>query len=500
MSIRDRISRALSRKETPVPEASPGKDLQGKKDYIPELDTGYDAGISFADYLGGGSNGDLRALEAIRLYRKCTPFFQSVSMRAEAFSSLPIRVYNKKTKEFVDTHPILDLLKKPNPQDSATSFLKAYSSFYDITGEAFFMITGDAGSEPLEIYTAKPQEVTIEASTKPYTLGAAGVYYWQTPYFVEQYFLDQVNELGGSYRYWNRDYTREFAQVRDFNPSGAVNSLRGLPKAAPLWLQIQQFILADTNNKSLLSRGARPSVAWVSKLDEPLTDEQFQRWKEQVQSYEGAINAGRQVLVDNVEPKLISTTNKDMEFANNRKTVREDIFSAYGIPLALISSSSMTMDNLKVANLLLYENAVLPMADNLLDELTRLLMPRYKASEDLCLSYNPIDIPALKARSIGEAGELQKVGILTDNELRSRVGYESLGESGDSVYKPSSSVPAERDVYTGDNLSDPDNAEKARALGSFRAHCKTIVRPDGSRAFSDDQIEILSRDLGLSNP
>src|SRR6478609_5959702 len=50
-----------------------------------------DFGMSFADYLGG-TNGDLRALEAIRLYKNCTPFFQAVSMRAEAFSSIPIRV------------------------------------------------------------------------------------------------------------------------------------------------------------------------------------------------------------------------------------------------------------------------------------------------------------------------------------------------------------------------------------------------------------------------
>ncbi len=478
-------------KGTPAPEIE-------KKGYLESVGGGYsDLPFSFADYLGSGLNGDLRAVEAVRLYRQCTPFFQSVSMRAEAFSSLPLRVYDKKTKTFLETHPILDLLNKPNPQDSRTSFLKAYSSFYDITGEAFFMVTGDKGSEPLEIYVARPQEVTIQASNVPSNLGAPGVYYWQSTYFAEIYNLDPSNELGGSYRYWNREGTREFAQVKDFNPLASVNCLRGMPKAAPLWLQIQQFILADTNNKSLLSRGARPSVAWVSKLDEPLTDEQYQRWKEQVQNYEGAINAGRQVLVDNVEPKMISTTNKDMEFAENRKVVRDDIFSAYGIPLSAISSESMTMDNLKVSGLLFYENAVLPMADNLLDELTRLLMPRYRASEDLCLAYNPIDIQALKARAIGETIELAKGGILTDNELRARVGYESV-DGGDSIYKPSGLAPAGSDRVTSDNLLSPDNAEKARSLENFREHCKTIVRPDGSRVFSDPEVEVMARGYGLS--
>lgn len=454
-----------------------------------------DFGISFADYLGG-TNGDLRALEAIRLYKNCTPFYQAVSMRAEGFSSIPIRVWDKKAKVFLDNHPILALLERPNPQQSKTAFLKAFSSFYDIAGESFFMITGDRGKEPVEIYIPKPQEVLIQASPKASKLGAAGQYYWYSTYFSEIYYLSETDELGGMYRYWNREESREFAQIKEFDPMSSVNCLRGMPKAAPLWLQIQQFILADTNNKSVLSRGARPSVAWVSRLDEPLTDSQFQRWKDQVSSYEGALNAGRQVLVDNVEPKIISTTNKDMEFSQNRKTVREDIFSAYGIPLSMISAESMTMDNLKVSGLLLWENAILPLADNLLDELSRILLPRYKGSENLVLAYNPIDIQALKARAIAETSELQKTSILTDNELRTRVGYEELTD-GDSVWKLAGSLPAESDKFTGDNLKKPDAGSKERQLQAFRDHCKTITRKDGSRVFSDVEVETMAREQGL---
>jgi len=450
------------------------------------------ADVSFADYLGG-SNGDLRALESCRLYKACTPFYQSVSMRAEAFSSIPVRVYDKKSKAFIDKHPILDLLNNPNPQQSATALLKALSSFYDITGEAFVMVTGER--EPLEIYTAKPQEVIIEASNKPDKLGAAGVYYWYSTYFNDVFYLSE-SELGGRYRYYSRSGDREIAQIKEFNPLSSVNSLRGMPRAAPLWLQIQQFILADTNNRSVLSRGARPSVAWVSKLDEPLTDTQYQRWKEQVQSYEGALNAGRQVLVDNAEPKVLSTTNKDMEFSLNRKTVREDIFSTYGIPLSMISSESMTMDNLKVSGVLFYENSVLPHADNLLDELTRVLMPRYKGSENLCLSYNPIDISALKGRAIDETKSLQIAQILTDNELRTRVGYEELSD-GDTLWKPAGMLPAQSDRFTSDNLQAPDNAEKARSLKAFVDHCKEVVRKDGSRVFSDVEVEVMARNQGL---
>ncbi len=448
----------------------------------------------FIDFLGGVNGaGDLRALEAARLYKKCTPFFQSVSMISAAFSSVPIRVYDKKNKVFIDDHPILDLLSKPNPEQSGSEFLKTYSSFFNIAGESFLIATGDQGREPLELFAARPQDVLINASNNPGDFGAAGDYVWSTGFFSERYKLSD-SELGGSFRYWNKSNDRELWQAREFNPTGSSNNLRGLSKATPLWPEIQQFILANTNNQSVLSKGARPSIAWVSQLDEPLTDDQYERWKEQVVSYEGALNAGRQILVDNVKPEVVSTTNKDMEFSENRKTVRQDIFSCFNIPLALISAESMTLDNLKTSTLLFWDMAVLPHADDLLDELTLFLMPRYKDSENFVLSYNKIDIQALKEQAIDEVITISKAAILTDNELRTRVGYEEV-EGGDSVFKPGNLLPALMDRFTGDNLQDPDNAEKA--LEDYRNHCKAIVRDNGDRVFSDVEVDLMAKEYGL---
>ena len=461
-----------------------------------EVKQGYSGSpLSFYNFLNGGSLGDLRALEAIRLYKRCMPFFRAVEMRAEAFSSIPIRIKDTSTGEFVDSHPALDLIGqggKPNPAESLTNFLKGYSTFRDVTGQSFLIASGMRGRDPQEILNAKPQEIidgTVnQCATQIYDI--PGSYMWNTDNFNETYSVDPVVDDSKTFRYWNKMESRELWASGEFNPTAGSGSGRGMSKAAPISAEIQQFIEGNTNNLSVLKRGARPSVAWVSQLDEPLTEPQYERWKEQVLSYEGALNAGKQILVDAVEPKVISTTNKDMEFKDLKQAVRTDIFVEYQIPLALVSPEQMTLDNLKTSVFQLFDLSVLPHADNLLEELTLFLMPRYKNSENLVFTYNPVDIEPLKERALEQTSKLQKIMIATDNELRSKVGMVEI-EGGDSVFKPMNQVPSDE---TGTNQTSVDNA---KALASFEEHCREIKKPCGERSFSDVEIDIMAKEQNL---
>lgn len=459
------------------------------------------AGGSFYDYLRTGDNTqDLAAMECTRLYKKCLPFYDSVSRRCEAFSSIPIRAFDTKLDEFVES-PLLELLNKPNPTQSGTSFKKALSSFYDIAGEVFIIATVSTKGEPLELYVVRPQDVTVTASK------SSGINPIAESYLVSNTRIVETYTLQSDFRYRNKLGNREIWHIREFNPNWCMETLRGLPKAAPLFLQIQQFIAADTNNQSTLDRGGRPSLAWVWQHDDPMTDEQYEHWVEQVKGYEGAINAGRQVLLDNMDIKVVSQNMRDMEFSINRKTVKEDIYSAFGIPLPLVSSASMTMDNLKVSNALFYEQSVLPHTDNLIDELTRFLMPMFK-TPDVVLTYNPIDIQPLKERMIDEAKTMQTMNIATLNELREQVGFETL-EGGDVIYQPMGLMPM--DASEQDEPAENESAEVSGdpaqegieeandKMARFKAYMKTIKSADGKPAFSDEYINSTAITLYAKN-
>lgn len=458
------------------------------------------APFAFADFLGAAGLGDLQAIECIRLYKKCAPLFNAVNMRAEAFSSIPIHVYDKKAKTFVDqTHPILELLAKPNAMQSGSSFLKWYSSYFDICGEAFLIATGPQASNkgPLEILQASPASITVRPAMEWNTIGFPGSYFLSNPNGTANYELEERAE---GFRYWNASKDQELWQAKEFNPSQSANNLRGLSKVSPSWLQIQQFIEADQNNYSILKRGGRPSIAWVWDGVEGMTDAQYQRMKEQVLAYEGAINAGRQVILDKMKLENIGMNNKDMEFAQNRKTVKEDIYGTFYIPLPLVSSSQMTLDNLATSTLMFYDMSVLPLTDNLYDELTRFLMPRYKGSENLCLKYNENDINVLKERAIARADKLAKLYVLTDNEVRTSIGYEKTS-AGNEVYKPTNVAVPKDDSEPAP--ADPNNPAPEPVSSAARKQYVKQLRGmksasgSGKRLFSDEAIEQMADDMGL---
>lgn len=421
--------------------------------------------MAFVDYLGYTGNYDLMAVEAVRLYKKCKPLFHAVNIRANAFAQLPIIVADKKGKPV--EHEVLELLSNPNPSMSGRMFLRDLSVYFDVCGVAYMYMTGNVLQPPLEMFTISPQDIAITIGTR--YVGAQNSFNISQPQ-VQANFTMSDSELGGTYRYYAGD-DKELAQVLDVSPGSLSESNRAHSPAATLWLQIQQFIEADTNNYSLLKRGARPSVAWAWKHEEPMTNEQYQRWVEQVKAYEGASNAGRQVLVDNLEPKVISQNNRDMEFAQNRKAVSNDIYTAYNIPLALVSDESMTMDNLKVSTAIMYDMAVLPHADKILSVMTKALMPRYKNSEGLYLTYDRSEIPALRERTWQEAKLMMETGALERNEIRAQVGYDPVEDDdmGEEAGKP---------------IEDDEK--------SYRSYLSGLKDETGKAVFTKAEIDIMS--------
>ena len=139
----------------------------------------------------------------------------------------------------------------------------------------------------------------------------------------------------------------------------------------------------------------------------------------------------------------------------------------------------MTMDNLKVSGIQLYDNAVLPLLNGFLSELSQLLLPYYRDAIGYKIGYSVSDIDALRTREIDSVSLQSKIGVLTDNELRTMLGYESV-TGGDVIYKPANLVQVGQDVDTGSNIEE--------AKKRFVEHMREIKNTDGSRAFSDEYI------------
>ena len=424
---------------------------------------------SFADYLLGNQQYDLYALEAVNLYRQCMPFYDSVNRRAGAFSALPIQLYNENTDEYSKSNAMLDIIKNPNPMQSSMAFLKSLSTNFDINGEVFLLVTGY--DTPMEMYAINASYVT-PTSTNQSSIPVS--YLYSDGRTSERFYIDESMRYGDRYRYWNEEGTRQLWSIRDVNPT-FVNTFRGLSKASPLYLEIQQFISANTNNYSILKRGGRPSLVWSWQHVDPMTDDQFERMKEQLNAYAGDGNAGKQIIADNLKPEYISHSNNEMQFKENKASVREDIYTTFGIPLSLVHAGTMTMNNLQVANIIFYEQSVLELADFLLGELSACLLPMMTKKKQLCYTYSIFDIQCLKERTYSETQTLQKSGLLTDNELRANVGYARL-DGGDVVWKSTLTSTADAIIELNDSKVEYNEAlaEKADADAELTESTTTI--------------------------
>jgi phage portal protein BeeE len=373
------------------------------------------------------------------------------------FCSIPIRVWDTKEKVWVDDHPINGLLKRPSAFSTTNEFLRNLAINYLVTGNSFLVQTGDLNRPPLEINNVSPMNLTINRAQDGHpgnyqvTTTAGSIIFDRTPVTSR----DSRDRLG-DFRFVDRTGGREIWQARTFNPTvdAQSGSFFGLSPLTAVFYEIKQFIESSVHNWSLLKRGARPTGAMSS--EQQLTDDQFQKLQAEINNqYTGSENSGRPYLLENGMKWIeMSMTNRDMDFMGLKKMVSEALYNQYKIPLPLISGDQMTLNNLETANLSLFDNAVVPLTKYLYSELTLFTLRRYPGSEDLILSFDPHDIPALEGRRIEGVEKLSRIGVLTTNELRAKLGYEEV-DGGSDILKPANLLPLMNDQFTGDNLDKP---------------------------------------------
>jgi HK97 family phage portal protein len=439
--------------------------------------------LSFAEFLLNGGNFDLGVREALRLYSKCLPLFNAIDTRAEAFSDIPLKIWDKAAQDFLSGHKALDLMAEPNAAQSYDEFAYELLSFSDATGNAFMVASGRVERPPLEISNVPPWMITFGTGSRFGILHMPETVQVSMQHGTE--FFEGVEE-SGRIRYFNRDRDKELWHIRSFNPFRSGGNFWGMSRARAAWLEIQQYISGNNNNLSQLKRGTRLSMAWVNNRDVELTENQWARMQEEAQKYKGDTNAGGTPILDGMDVKTIQQTNRDMEYAELDNATLKKISLAYKIPLAMVVDKATTFNNLATSNIQLYDRAILPATGRAYSELTRFILSRYDNSENLRFWYNDLDIEALRQRALENAMKRSKIGVNTDNEIRSDLGDEAV-EGGDVLYKANTMIPVGQDLVTDDNLDKPA-ATKSRFIEIMRKQAPGV---------SEEELERMARERGL---
>lgn len=331
-----------------------------------------------------------------------------VRLTAETASAIPMLIYENARE--LDSHPMLDLLKRPNAQQPGQTFMETLLGYLLVSGNAYVeLVEAQAGSR--ELHALRPDRV------KP-TIGRDG---WVSGYEYS---------VGTKRRNHSIDEAGESAvlHLKMFHP---LDDHYGFPPMQAALMALDVHNSANQWNKALLDNSARPSGALVysSKEDANLSEEQFARLKAELEEgYTGAKSAGRPLLLEGgLDWKAMGYSPRDMDFVDGRNAAARDIALAFGVPPMLLGiPGDNTYANYAEANRAFTRQTVLPLINRVLDAYSAWLQPRFGDDLKLAIDEDRVEGLSIERNAVWE--RMASAEFLTDAEKRQAVGYSLLKE------------------------------------------------------------------------
>ncbi len=354
---------------------------------------------------------------AVEGYSKNVIAYRAINMIASSSASISLKVFDYNESP-LEGHPIIDLLYKPKPHQNKSELLENIYLSRLISGNTYLFSASDLNKLPKEIYSLRPDRVNVIAGDNCLPLG----YQYKIGKNEQVFAVDQISGLS------------RILHIKNSNPLCDWYGLSAIEAAA---YSIDQHNNAASCNQALLQNGARPSGAIIVKgadgRPSELTDEQFSRLKEMIEEdFTGAVNAGKPMILEGgLDWKEISLSPKDMDFIEGKHSAARDIALAFGVPPQLLGiPGDNTYSNLVEARTTLWEQTILPLAQNTIDHIGRWLAKLYK--QEVILKLDKDNIPALANKREAIWDRLEKVNFLTINEKRKQVGLSPI-KGGDSI-------------------------------------------------------------------
>lgn len=347
-------------------------------------------------------------------YKKNAIVFQCIRKLAIAAAACKLELHDGDTE--VEEHPILDLLAKPNSSASSSKVLEAMWAYRLLHGNSYMLAIGDgdenAPRNPTELWPLRPDRITA-------VVGRSGIVGWEY-------------SVNGAPKKWTADPIADTSPLmhwKAFNPLDDVYGMSPLQAAA---YSVDQHNAAGAWNKSLLDNGAKVGGAFVvgsqgGTSTGVLTDAQFERLEDQIRNkMSGARNAGRPMILEGgLDWKAMGLSPQDMDWLNGKNLSAREICGVFGTPPQIVGiQGDSTYANYAEARLAFYEDTVLPMLYEYIDELNAWLLPMFDGTENMRLCVDEDDIPALASRRESKWGVITAAPFLTINEKREALGYE----------------------------------------------------------------------------
>ena len=346
--------------------------------------------------------------------------YACVSVRADEVARANIRLYQAQGEDVneITSHPILDLIYRPNPYMTKFDLMWLTSVYLDTTGEAPWFLYIENG-KIRGIYLLRPDRLTPIGFDDPKGQQVLQKYRYQT--------------LAGAFVDID---PQELIFIKNPDPS---NPFRGMSivKAAAVTIDIDDY--AEQFNKSFFYNSARPDALMTSEKN--LTDKQVKELKKQIgEMYSGYTNAHKvMVLAGGLDFKPLALSQKDMDFLAQQNFTRDKILALFRVPRTVLGlTDDVNRANAEATDYVFARRTVTPILERIFEQLNEFFVPLF-SNTALFLDFD--DVVPLDAERDSRIQSAQIAnGIKTVNEVRSENGDAAV-EGGDQLLVPFNLVP-----------------------------------------------------------
>ena len=341
-------------------------------------------------------------------YQKNVIAYRSIRLIAETAASAPLRVVED--GRVMSAHPLLDLLGRPNPDQSCQTLLETVYGHLETAGNAYVEAVRLDGAVR-ELYALRPDRMKALAGPDGWAAGYE--------YAVDGRKTRYLRDPGGFSPVLHLKLFHPTNDHYGFSPLEAAATAVDFHNAALAW------------NKALLDNAARPSGALVYKGPdgaENLTAEQFDRLKAELSSaYSGIANAGRPLVLDGgLDWRSMSLSPSDMDFVEAKNGAAREIALAFGVPPQLLGiPGDNTYANYREANLAFWRQTVLPLVRKTASALSAWLAPQFGGAR---LEVDAGAVDALAADRDAHWARVSAAAFLSDAEKRRALGIAEAGD------------------------------------------------------------------------
>ena len=332
--------------------------------------------------------------------------------------------------EQVDAHPLLSILRRPNPYYGSRLLWKATLADWMLDGNAYWVKVRNRGGRPLELW-------------------------WVPTTMMEPSFPDDGSVFISHYTYTptGRAEAVELAveDVIHFRNSPDPNNQRkGLSPLRSLMREIFTDDESANYSASLLRNSGMPGVILSPEVEDASVDaEMANSIKAEFAQRFGGDNRGMpMVMMGKTKVDVIGFNPQQMDLKVLRRLPEERISAIFGTPAVVVGLGAgldrSTFANFKEAREAAYESNIIPTQGDLAEQLMMQLLPDFVDEGQLDNWMIDFDLRQVRVLQEDENARTMRVmaqlagGSITLNEAREKQGDDKLeGDTGEVYYIPS---------------------------------------------------------------